>query len=44
MRIMPIPLDNMYVRTYCTPEQREDITEITQELIDGYREMLQEEE
>lgn len=39
-----VPLDNMYIRKYCTEEMRDDITEIINRIIDSYREILDEED
>ena len=41
---LTIPLDNMYVREYCTEEMRNDILEIINKLLDSYREILNEED
>lgn len=40
---LPIPMDNLYVRQYCTEHQREDITGIVEEFKKYYREMLENE-
>ena len=40
---LPIPMDNLYVRQYCTEHQREDIAGIIEEFKRYYREMLENE-
>ena len=43
LNYLPIPMDNLYVRLYCTESQREDIAGIVEEFIQYYREMLENE-
>ena len=37
---LSIPMDNLYIQAYCTPEMREDVLTIIQDVISAYREML----
>ena len=39
--LLRVPLDNLYIREYCTRQQREDILEICEEVIRYYRGMLE---
>ena len=40
---LPIPMDNLYIRQYCTEQQREDIAGIVEEVKQYYREMFENE-
>ncbi len=40
---LPIPMDNLYIRTYCTEQQQEDIAAIVEDFKKYYREMLENE-
>ena len=39
-----IPVDNLYIQTYCTEEMRQDILNLIEEVIGHYRVMLQNED
>ena len=41
---LAIPLDNVFIQKYCTPEMKEEISGLTKEIIDEYRTMLEHEE
>ena len=41
---LSVPMDNMYIRKYCSEEMRNDITDIINKLIESYREILNEED
>lgn len=43
-RYLPVPMDNLYIQANCTEKMRQDILEIISEVIENYREMLQQEE
>ena len=38
---LPIPMDNLYIRAYCSEEQKEEILQIVEEFKVYYREMLE---
>lgn len=42
--VLPGPMGNLYVENYVTEETRDDVTELTQEIVDCYREMLEKED
>ena len=37
---LPVPLDNLYIKAYCTEQQKQEITEMINEILAYYREML----
>ena len=39
--LLRVPMDNLYIRAYCSEQQREDIREICREVIAYYRGMLE---
>lgn len=41
---LSMPLDNLYVNKYCTQKMKEKVTECGEEIIEYYREMLQNED
>lgn len=41
---LPIPIDNLYIREYCTEEMRQDIESLIDEVIGHYRVMLENED
>ena len=38
---LPVPVDKLYIRAYCTEEMRQDILSMVDEVVDHYRVMLQ---
>ena len=42
--LLPVPLDNLYIQTYCTPQQRQNIIDIINEILAAYRVMLESED
>ncbi len=41
---LPVPMDNLYIQRYCTPEEKQEILDIAEEVIQHYRAMLLNEE
>lgn len=41
---LPVPMDNLYIQHYCTPEEKQEILNIAREVIGHYRAMLLNEE
>ncbi|MBQ6373342.1 MAG: M13 family metallopeptidase [Clostridia bacterium] len=39
-RLLPVPLDNLYIQAYCTQQQRQNIIDIVDEILAAYRAML----
>ena len=42
--LLPVPLDNLYIQTYCTQQQRQNIIDIINEILVAYRVMLESED
>ena len=42
--LLPVPLDNLYIRAYCTQQQRQNIIDIINEILAAYRVMLESED
>ena len=42
--LLPVPLDNLYIQAYCTQQQRQSIIDIIDEILAGYRVMLESED
>lgn len=40
--LLSVPMDNLYIQTYCTEKQRQDIVEIIDEVLDNYHAILEE--
>ena len=40
MRMLPVPLDNLYIENYCTEQQKEEITTIINDILAYYHDML----
>ena len=43
-QFLPVPMDNLYIRAYCTEQQREDILAIIADVVACYRDMLESED
>ena len=40
LRLLPVPMDNLYVQVYCTEQQRQDMLDIIADAVAYYRVML----
>ena len=38
--LLPVPMDNLYIKAYCTEKQRQDILDIISNVVAFYRDML----